>query len=141
MSFSDYRNNDLDKYRSSFVSYTVDDLVGRQEFPKDDNFYDMGVVSGTVELNTSYYKYFKMELGTDVSISGSHSSRPKDTNTFYVELYNPSTHNVSWDSWFVWSSDVEPTLNVSGTYLLVFNETNVVLNNTLSYTKCIGYLG
>lgn len=141
MTFTDYRNNDLAKYRATFVNYTAEDTIGKEDKIAIDNFYDMGNVSGTISLDISKYNYFKMVISGDTTISGTHSLRPKRLNNFYIEILNLSSYAVGWDSWFEWSSNTLPDCTGSGTHILSFIETNTISAGTLSYTKCMGYLG
>lgn len=141
MSFNDYRDNDLAKYRSGFVSYGVDDIIGRTEIPAKKSFYNFGPVSGTLPLNLNNYNYFKINAVDSVNISGSHRLCPK-INNFMVEITTAgSPTTITWDTWFSWSGGNVPDLTAAGTYLLIFNETNSIISGTLSSTECIGYLG
>lgn len=141
MAFNDYRNNDLAKYRSTFANYLAEDIIGKEDKIAPDNFYDMGNVSGTISLDISKYNYFKMAISGDITISGTHSLRPKRLNNFYIEILNLSSYSVGWDSWLEWSSNTLPNCIGSGTHILSFIETNTIAAGTLSYTKCMGYLG
>lgn len=56
MTFGDYRDNDYMKYRSSHVSYTVDDKIGRKDPTYVTVTQDVSTVSGTTASGVSFLR-------------------------------------------------------------------------------------
>ena len=144
MSYLDWRNNDLSKYRSSVDGSTAQDYIGRNDVLAGDLFINMGNVSGTVSTDLSKYDYFKFNIVGNTVITGTHSMYPEEHNSFYFEIILAGSYIVTFDSWFEWAGGSVPSLVTGTTYLFKFEETNTVSGTqtesggTITYTKCLG---